>query len=94
MSNEDKQQIALHKAEVKELQRQYDRDLKLQDFLSIKGRPRNGTIHYARRRTIKFVVSIKYTVIDRVYEINRWYSVENVFFVLSCLEYLFQLKAL
>lgn len=38
MSDEDKQQIALHKAEVKELQRQYDRDLKLQDFLSIKGR--------------------------------------------------------
>lgn len=37
MSDEDKQQIALHKAEVKELQRQYDRDLKLQDFLSIKG---------------------------------------------------------
>jgi len=38
MSDEDKQQIALHKAEVKELQRQYDRDLKLQDFLSIKGK--------------------------------------------------------
>lgn len=37
MSDEDKQQVALHKAEVKELQRQYDRDLKLQDFLSIKG---------------------------------------------------------
>lgn len=37
MGDEDKQQIALHKAEVKELQRQYDRDLKLQDFLSIKG---------------------------------------------------------
>lgn len=37
MSDLDKQQIALHKAEVKELQRQYDRDLKLQDFLSIKG---------------------------------------------------------
>lgn len=37
MSDVDKQQIALHKAEVKELQRQYDRDLKLQDFLSIKG---------------------------------------------------------
>ncbi|XP_022179741.1 coiled-coil domain-containing protein 63-like isoform X2 [Myzus persicae] len=40
MSDEDKQQIALHKAEVKELQRQYDRDLKLQDFLSIKGQHR------------------------------------------------------
>lgn len=38
MSDEDKQQIALHKAEVKELQRQYDRDLKLQEFLSIKGK--------------------------------------------------------
>lgn len=38
MSDVDKQQIALHKAEVKELQRQYDRDLKLQDFLSIKGK--------------------------------------------------------
>lgn len=37
MSDEDKQQIALHKSEVKELQRQYDRDVKLQDFLSIKG---------------------------------------------------------
>ncbi|KAF0757174.1 coiled-coil domain-containing protein 63-like [Aphis craccivora] len=40
MSDVDKQQIALHKAEVKELQRQYDRDLKLQDFLSIKGQHR------------------------------------------------------
>lgn len=37
MGDEDKQQVALHKAEVKELQRQYDRDLKLQDFLSVKG---------------------------------------------------------
>jgi len=38
MSDVDKQHIALHKAEVKELQRQYDRDLRLQDFLSIKGK--------------------------------------------------------
>ncbi|XP_050525933.1 coiled-coil domain-containing protein 63-like isoform X2 [Daktulosphaira vitifoliae] len=40
MSNEDKQQIAIHRSEVKELQRQYDRDLKLQDFLLVKGQRR------------------------------------------------------
>jgi len=52
MSDEDKQQIALHKAEVKELQRQYDRDLKLQDFLSIKG---------ILKRVYVLINNIKYT---------------------------------
>lgn len=37
MSSEDKQHVAVYKAEVKELQRQHERDLKLQDFLSVKG---------------------------------------------------------
>lgn len=49
MSDEDKQQIALHKAEVKELQRQYDRDLKLQDFLSIKGIPTKIKEQYLKK---------------------------------------------
>ncbi|XP_050442495.1 coiled-coil domain-containing protein 63-like [Adelges cooleyi] len=40
MSSEDKQHVAVYKAEVKELQRQHERDLKLQDFLSVKGQHR------------------------------------------------------